>query len=809
MYISLNWLKDFVKIPAKISAAEISKELTNHTVEVEGFINQAEQFDKVVIGKVLEVKKHPNADRLRLALVDIKKEKLNIVCGAPNLAEGQLVPVALIGAILPGGLEIKESEIRGEKSSGMICAEDELGIGKSHEGIIVLSEDAKIGEPFAKYLKADDIVLEVDNKSLSNRPDLLSHYGIAREIGVIFDLTIKPYEKLLNKKFEFLSDKENKLEVKIEDKEACPRYMALKIDGLKIEGSPAWLKERLIAVNQKPINNVVDLTNYVMLECGQPLHSFSADKVGKIVVRRARKDETLETLDEKERQLNEDDLVITDGKRPLAIAGIMGGHDSGINNETTSIVLEAANFKAAVIRKTSQRLGLRTEASTRYEKSLDPMLTESALFRFISLLQEICPDIKITSALVDINNTKTNDEKISLDLNWLTKKIGQEISKDFVINTLEKLGFEIEDKDTEILIVSIPSWRATKDVSTKEDLVEEVLRIYGYDKISSQLPVEELSLPEANQERLLERKIKNILALKHDLYEVYNYSFVGEDQLKKLNIDFFNYLKLANPLTDIQTMLRQSLVPGLVANIKTNQAKTDSLGFFEFGSVFFNSLGGFRKDVEDSSTLPYQEKHLGLVLASDEDNLFACLKGIINNLLQNLINYNVEIEFSSLDEIPGWADKNSVAKINVLNEEIGLIAVLKKDVLSNVNLKKPTVIAELNFSALSNLVLGIATTNFQEVAKYPAVIRDLAFVLNEKILYNEIKNEMIKFNSLINNVELFDIYVGNKLEVDEKSLAFHLSFQSDEKTLTAEEVDIIVKDLVNHLEAKFEARLRN
>ena len=256
-------------------------------------------------------------------------------------------------------------------------------------------------------------------------------------------------------------------------------------------------------------------------------------------------------------------------------------------------------------------------------------------------------------------------------------------------------------------------------------------------------------------------------------------------------------------------MLRQSLVPGLVANIKTNQAKTDSLGFFEFGSVFFNSLGGFRKDVEDSSTLPYQEKHLGLVLASDEDNLFACLKGIINNLLQNLINYNVEIEFSSLDEIPGWADKNSVAKINVLNEEIGLIAVLKKDVLSNVNLKKPTVIAELNFSALSNLVLGIATTNFQEVAKYPAVIRDLAFVLNEKILYNEIKNEMIKFNSLINNVELFDIYVGNKLEVDEKSLAFHLSFQSDEKTLTAEEVDIIVKDLVNHLEAKFEARLRN
>jgi len=368
MYISLNWLKDFVKIPTKIEAAEIAKQLTSHTVEVEGFINQSEQFNKIVIGKVLEVKKHPNADRLRLAVVDIKKEKLNIVCGAPNLAEGQLVPVALIGAILPGGLEIKESEIRGEKSSGMICAEDELGIGKSHEGIIVLNENAKIGESFAKYLKVNDIILEVDNKSLSNRPDLLNHYGIARELSVIFDLSLKPYEKFLEKKFHFLTAKENKLEVKVEDKEACPRYMAVKIDGLEVKESPAWLKERLIAVNQKPINNIVDLTNYVMLECGQPLHSFDATKVEKIVVRRGQKNEIFETLDEKERNLNEDDLLITDGKNPIAVAGVMGGKNSGINNETKNIVLESANFKAANVRKTSQKLGLRTEASTRYEK---------------------------------------------------------------------------------------------------------------------------------------------------------------------------------------------------------------------------------------------------------------------------------------------------------------------------------------------------------------------------------------------------------------------------------------------------------
>lgn len=809
MYISLNLLKDFVKIPTKLGAAEISKELTNHTVEVEGFINQAEQFDKVVVGHVLEVKKHPNADRLRLALVDVKTEKLNIVCGAPNLAERQLVPVALVGAVLPGNFEIKESEIRGEKSSGMICAEDELGIGKNHEGIIVLRDSAKVGEPFAKYLKADDIILEVDNKSLSNRPDLLSHYGIARELSVIFDLALKPYEKVIDKKIKFLSDKENKLEVKVDDKEASPRYMAVKIDGIEIKESPAWLKERLIALNQKPINNIVDLTNFIMLECGQPLHAFSADKIEKILVRYANKNEILETLDEKERHLSEDDLVISDGKNALAIAGIMGGKDSGIKNETTSIILESANFKAAMIRKTSQKLGLRTEASSRYEKSLDPELTEVALFRFLTLLKEICPEYKIASSLIDLNQAKKEVKEISLDLDWLTKKIGQEITRDFVIKTLKQLGFGISDEKADVLFVTIPSWRATKDISAKEDLVEEVLRIYGYDNIASQLPVETLTLPEVNEERLLERKIKDILALRHGLSEVYNYSFVGEEQLKKLNIDFFNHLRLANPLTDIQTMLRQSLVPGLVSNIKTNQAKADTLGFFEFGSVFFNAPGNLKKETSGDGVLPYQEKHLGLVVAADEGDLLVNLKGVVNNLLKNLINFDLELEFLVPSELPSWADKNAVASLRLFNEDLGIVALLSKEAINNVNLKKKVAIAELNYTALFSLISGLETKSFKELSKYPTVIRDLAFVLNEKILYNEIKSEIINFNSLIKEVELFDIYSGNKLANDEKSLAFHISLRSEEKTLTANEVDEVINTLIKHLAEKFEARLRD
>ena len=507
MYISLNWLKDYVKITSKIKPENIAEELTNHTVEVEGFINSAAQFNKVVIGKILEINPHPNADRLRLTLVDIKSKKLNIVCGAPNLELGQLVAVAMVGAILPNGLEIKESLIRGEKSEGMLCAEDELGLGKDHDGIMAINENAKVGEAFAKYLKSDDIVLEIDNKSLSNRPDLLNHYGIARELSAIFDLTLKPYEKVISRKWDFLSDKENKFEVKVMASDLCLRYMAVAISNIEIKESPAWLKDRLIAANQRPINNIVDLTNYVMFDCGQPMHAFDATKIKKIVVRRAEKDEVIETLDEKNRILSADDLVISDGKEPVALAGVMGGHNSEITADTTELLLESANFIAHSVRKTSQKLGLRTESSVRFEKALDPALTELAIFRFLTLLKEICPDMKINSSLIDINNVNQKELIVDFDLEWLTNKIGQEIPKDNVINILEKLGFILEDKKTEILKVHIPSWRATKDISNKEDLAEEIIRLYGYNNIDSQMPILTMDLPEVNEERKIERKI--------------------------------------------------------------------------------------------------------------------------------------------------------------------------------------------------------------------------------------------------------------------------------------------------------------
>lgn len=809
MYISLNWLKDFIKIPAKITPLSLKDELTNHTVEVEGLVNQAEQFDKVVVGRVLSVEKHPNADRLRLAVVDIKKEKLSIVCGAPNLAVDQLVPVALIGAVLPNGLEIKAAEIRGIESHGMICAEDELGLGKYHEGILVLENKAKVGEPFAKYLQAEDIILEVDNKSLSNRPDLLNHYGLAREIAAIFDLPLKSYDKFFDRQAKFLDAKENKLAVKVENGELCPRYMAVRLDNIKITESPAWLKERLIAIGQRPINNIVDLTNYIMFDCGQPMHTFDAEKVAKIVVRRAKKEEILETLDEKERVLNTDDLVITDGKKAIALAGVIGGKNSEISDETTAIVLESANFLAASVRRTSQRLGLRTEASIRFEKSLDPNLPEAALFRFLALLKETCPEFKIASALIDVNQGAAKNIIVDLDLTWLAGKIGLAIPREEAINDLQKLGFSIEDEKAKTLKVIVPSWRATKDISAKEDLAEEVLRLYGYDNIPSQLPTLALTLPEVNQERVWERKIKNILALKYSLSESYNYSFVGEDQLKKLNIDFSNYLSLANPLSDIQSLLRQSLVPGLAANLKTNQARSEDNGFFEIGSVFFKAPGALKKDQSEDGVLLYQEKHLGIALSGDSEDLFVRLKGIINNLFKNLFGYEFTTEFSTIENIPGWADKQTVAKINIVGQEIGLVALIGPEAKANLNLKKVAIIAELNFNLLIKLILDLPTFKFKEIAKYPPVRRDLAFVVDTKILYNDLRVEILKFDSLINSVELFDVYSGDKLPSGQKSLAFHLNYQSEERTLTAAEVDKIQTDLVAYLADKFEAKLRN
>lgn len=820
MLLSLNWLKDHVSLPKSATPAELAKRLTLHTVEVEKTENQAERFDKVIVAKILSIKKHPNADRLQIAQVTTGKDELTIVCGAPNIAPDQLVPLAQVGAILPNGLEIKEAEVRGEKSQGMLCAEDELGLGHDHSGIMIL-EKAKVGQSFASYLKLNDIIIEVDNKSLSNRPDLWGHYGIARELGAIFDAKVKEID-LQDVKLESGGKKKGKdknelqpLDIKIEDSKLCPRYTAIQIDNIQIKESPEWLQERLVAVGLKPINNIVDITNYVMLELGQPLHAFDAAKVEKIVVRSAKKNEGITTLDEKERKLEDGQLLITDGNQPIAIAGIMGGNNSAISNETKSIIIESANFDAATIRKGSTKLNLRTDASMRFEKALDPYLTESALKLAVKLIQKDNKKIVIASQLTDIFPTPPQAPEIELDLSWLNKIAGAEIAADQAKKILSSLGFGLTVKGKnhdggEILLVKVPSWRATKDIAIKEDLVEEVLRLYGYNNLPAQLPQVAMEAPETNEDRILEHKIQTILAKENHLSETYNYSFTNEEELKKLNLDFTNYIKLVNPISKQHTLLRQNLVLGLINNVKTNQHKYDTVGLFEIGGVFLNVFGSIKKDDSDSDErLPYQEKQLGIVLASDDKEIFTQTKSIIQSLIHGLISPQTETVFTPTDTIIGYADKNLKAAINVLGKNIGTIAQLSEDNKKNNSLKKNVVLVELSFKELLNLSLNYGYKTYQPVPKYPPIVRDLAFVVDEKILYNDIKDAIKGFHQLIASVELFDVYSGDKLGAGKKNLAFHVVYQSEEKTLTTEEIDAIQKDLIKNLEAKFEAQIRN
>jgi len=820
MLLSLNWLKDHVTIPKSISPEELAAKLTLHTVEVEKTESQAKRFDKVVLAKILEVKKHPGADRLQIATVNAGgKDDLTIVCGAPNIAVDQLVPLALPGAILPNGAEIKEAEVRGEKSQGMLCAEDELGLGHDHSGIMIL-EKGKPGQTFASYLKLEDIIIEVDNKSLSNRPDLWSHYGIAREISAILNTKLKALDY---SDVQLEGDKKKKgknaasletLDIKIEDYSLCPRYMAIKLNDIEIKDSPEWLQERLIAVGLKPINNIVDITNYVMLELGQPLHAFEAKDINKIVVRSAKKDEMIKTLDDKERKLENGQLLITDGQKAIAIAGIMGGLDSAITPATKSIIIEAANFDAATIRQGSTKLGLRTDASMRFEKALDPYLTENAIKLAVKLIQKDNKKASIGSTLVDLHQEFKTIPDIELDLGWLNKIVGMEIPAEKTKEILTNLGFELtatgkNKQGQEILSVKVPSWRATKDISIKEDLGEEVMRLYGYNNLPARLPEVTMEVPEKNEEVMLEHRIRNILAQESKLTEVYNYSFTCEDELKKLNLDFTGYIKLVNPISKQHTLLRQNLLPGLVNNIRTNQYRYDSLGLFEIGGVFLNVFGRLKKNSQEEDRLPYQEKQVGIVLAGDQNELFSTAKSIAANLIYSLVSPQMETEFTPTEAHIGYGDKELKASINVLGKSIGTIAKMDESIAKGNGLKKIVVIIEFSFNELLKLAQNYGYKQYRATPKYPPMVRDLAFVVDAKILYNDIRDEMKDFHELISSVELFDVYVGDKLGAGKKNLAFHVIYQSGERTLTTEEIDAIQTQLINHLQSKFEAQIRN
>jgi len=804
MYISNNLLKEFVKIPKNLSTDEIASLLNLHTVEVEKIIYLKEQFKNIIVAEVLEVNNHPKADRLKLVKLNTGDEVLEVICGADNVEEKQKVALALAGAILSNGLEIKETEIRGIKSNGMICAEDELGLGEDHEGIIVLDKKAKKGQNLADYFKLDDIIFEIDNKSLSHRGDLWGHYGLARELAAILKAQLKPYSNFI----QTVNYKEaNDFKVKIINKDLCPRYLAWRVENIKVEESPQWLKNKIIAAGYRPINNIVDASNYVMIESGQPLHTFCGDKIKNIEVRLAKKGESVKTIDEKDRVLSENDLVITSEKQILAIAGIMGSLDSAVNLDSQSIIIESANFDAVTIRKSSQSLGLRTEASARFEKSIDPELAPLAMKRLVTILKDLCPQAEFISKPSDVINYQENKiNQIELEFSWLYKRLGKEIDKNEVVSILEPLGFKTEiNNDT--LLLTIPSWRAVKDVKIKEDILEEVARIYGYNNIEPSLPEVKLKPLLDNHELKLERKIKDFLSKSAAFFEDYNYAFVDEKQLLKMGVDTSLHWRLANPSSQNYTLLRQSLAPNLISSIIFNQHKFKKLSFFEIGRVFFPVEGDYDKEGRKDN-LPLQEKKVSLVIAGYE-NSFSKAKGVIEALIKNLLGNNQEIEFSILENNHQWSDSNWSIDIKLGSENLGYIVKVKKEVADKLNLKLQTTIVEINFSKLLDIYKNISGIKYQQESRFPALERDLAFVIDKKVSYNKLYKAIKDFNPLIVEVDLFDVYLGDKLEKHLKSLAFHISYQSSEKTLSSQEVDNIQNDLVKFLKDNFSAKLRD
>ncbi|MEN8252440.1 MAG: phenylalanine--tRNA ligase subunit beta, partial [Patescibacteria group bacterium] len=615
MKFSYNWLKELSGTTKNVD--EIAELFMTHSFEVEGIEDLSKGLDKVVIGEVLTKEKHPDADKLNVAMVNVGDEELQIVCGAPNLEAGQKVPVALVGAVLPdgdNGFEIKKSKIRGVESNGMICAQDELGIGTDHEGIVVLSEDAPVGEHFAKYAELEDTIIDID--ILPNRGhDALSYQGIANEI--------KAFEGNIESQTHPnpLPEGEGEFHIQI-DTQKCSRYIGIKIKGIEIKESPKWMQARLKASGIGSINNIVDITNYVMLETGQPLHAFSADKAGQIGVRQAKEEEKLTILDEQELELDSKDIVITDGEKSIALAGVMGGLDSAINDSTKDIILESASFDSSSIRFTQRKYNLQTDAAYRFERDIDPNLAEIAAARAAELIMEFADGT--VESVSDIYPKPVTSWSIELSPQKVQKLLGVEIAVEEMKNILERLDMDVDVTENAI-IVTVPTIRI--DLKAQEDLIEEIGRMYGYDKIKPKALEELVQTPNKNEQRFFERTLKDIFV--HGGFdEVRSYSFYSRDDAGAIGLQDENHIALMNPMSPEQAIMRRTLMPNLLHFAKKNFSYFNKVNIFEIGRIY--------DPVQD--VLPDEKLVLGGVVASKESDgsQFFELKGIIETLFSRV-----------------------------------------------------------------------------------------------------------------------------------------------------------------------------
>jgi phenylalanyl-tRNA synthetase beta chain len=803
MKISYNWLKEYLHI--NLPAEEVADLLTNCGLEVEGiesFQSVKGGLEGLVIGEVKTCFKHPNADKLSLTVVDVGDgNALSIVCGAPNVAAGQKVVVALVGTrvhpVEGEPFEIKKSKIRGELSEGMICAEDEIGLGKSHAGIIVLPNDAKIGTKAKDYFKVEENkVFEIG--LTPNRADAASHIGIARDLNAVLISegrdtgTGVVYPSLKDFK---VDNNSYPVEVSVEDLNACPRYSGITVSGVEVKESPQWLQNRLLSIGVHPINNIVDITNYVLHECGQPLHAFDADKINgkKVVVRDARQGEKFVTLDSVERNLTPTDLMICDVDKAMCIAGVFGGVESGITEKTKNVFIESAYFNPSSIRKTSKHHGLKTDASFRFERGADPEITLYALKRAAMLMKEIAGGI-ISSEIVDVYPNKIQHRKIDYNFSSAERLIGQSIDKNKLKQILHASGILIEKEEADALHLSIPSYKV--DVTREVDVVEEVLRIYGYNKIElpSKMSASLSYSPKADGERI-QNNVSDYLS-NNGFLEILTNSFTKDDG----NADA---IKIQNPLSKELGVMRQSLLQSGLEAIQYNRnRKHGDLKLYEFGTTYHKRGNGFD-----------EQKHLALFVTGKKffaswngdkgDSNFFFLKSFVNNLLKR-----VGVEENLSEEVENHPDFTEAISLKQNQKVLCTFGSVSKKLLKEFDISSEVFYADIDWQA----VLKISGKNkiaYKEVPKFPQVRRDLSMMLNSEVSYEQIRSLAFKTErQLLKEMHLFDVYEGDKIEAGKKSYAMTFILQDEHQTLTDKQIDKTMSRLMEAFERQAGAIIR-
>lgn len=803
MRVSYNWLKDYVDFD--LSPEELAEALTMTGSEVDSVESLAPDVSGVITAYVEEVVPHPNADKLRVCRVNTGSEILSVVCGAPNVAAGQVVPLATVGARLPGDVKIGKAKLRGVESHGMICSERELGLSTEHKGIMVLPEGTPLGVPLAEALGLNDWVLDVD--IYPNRPDNLSIIGIAREVAAIVGSKLRMPQPQIA---ETGSDIKEKVSLTVEAPDLCPRYSCRLIEGVKIGPSPKWLEQRLVAAGMRSINNVVDVTNFVMLELGQPLHAFDYDLLAgrRIVVRRARPNEVIVTLDGQTRALKEDMLVIADAEKAQVIAGVMGAESSEVTENTTNILLESANFRGPSIRRTTRELGLRSESSQRFEKGLDPNATELALDRAAALIAELAGG-KIAKGVLDEYPQPVKPRVIDLRIEQVKRLLGIEIPPEDCVAYLERLELAAEQKGDTIR-VEVPTFRG--DITREADLVEEIARLYGYDKIPSSLPMSKGTPGGKVAPMELTDLVRDVL-VGFGLNEVMTYTFGSPKTLDlamaPADSPVRNVITIRNPLSEEWSVMRTFVTPHLLEVVERNQTRQQGdVHIFELGSVYRPRQIPLTEGAEEARVLAIAMTGSWPLAAwgrkSQPVDIYD-LKGILEELAAAL---GLEFTWKQAESSPHCAlHPGRMAEVYCQGEKIGVLGELHPQVAENYSILGRVVVAEIELDSLVDKVNLVRRV--RPLPKFPSVERDLALLVPVDVAGEQVASVMQECGEgILQSIRLFDLYEGAQIPNGYRSLAYTLSFQAMDRTLRDEEIQAVIDAIEKKLESSLRVQVR-